>query len=45
MVRAAQVEGQMSTFQSVEGGWTDINYDAVLLPDLLKSLNWTNEDC
>ena len=45
MVRAAQVEGQMLPYQSVEGGWTDVYHDAVHLPDLLKSVNWTNEDC
>ena len=30
---------------SVDGGWTDINHDAMRLPDVLTSMNWTNEDC
>ena len=45
LVRAAQIEGQMSTHPSVKGGWTDLNHDAMRLPDLLKALNWTNKDC
>ena len=35
----------MLPYQSVEGSWKDINHDVVRLPDLLKSRNWTNEDC
>ena len=35
----------MLTHQSVEAGWADVNHDAVRLPDLIKSLNCTNEVC